>query len=176
MFSCTLAVVLLLAGGGACAAEGETTATAAKTEGPQDTQVEIPEVPEIRKAPGVDLPKEAELRKRVQARWDAVVKRDFVSAYAFETPEYREAHTAEEYASQFGPRIQWHVAKVKDLRYDRFDKVDVIVTLDFSFELPGVDQLARTTKDIKDRWVFADDQWWRRQPSQPLSGRKQSQH
>jgi hypothetical protein len=104
-----------------------------------------------------------------------VVKRDFAAAYAFETPEYREKHTAEEFASQFGRQVRWDVAKVKDLSYDRADVVDVTIALNYSFALPGVDQLVQTEGEIDDRWVFVDDQWWRQHVARPLGATTQSQ-
>jgi len=144
---------------------------APSTVGPQDTQVGVEQAPAVNKARGVQLPNEAELRKRVQARWDALLKGEFNEAYAFETPEYRKAHTEQEYREQFGRRIQWHVATLKDLRYDRVDEVEAVVTLDYSFALPGSDKMARTTGNITEHWVYSEDQWWRKQSTPQLGGK-----
>lgn len=146
-----------------------------RTEGPQDAKVESVEVPEVRRAPSVELPKEAELRERVQSRWDAVIKGEMGRAYGFETPEYRKAHTEQEYREEFGRRVRWHVATLKDLRYDRPDEVEVIVTLDYSFALPAGDQMARTTVDVAEHWLYSDGLWWRRHAQQTLGGNTQSQ-
>lgn len=148
-----------------------------RTEGPQDAKVESVEVPEVRRAPGVELPKEAELRERVKARWDAVVKGELDRAYGFETPEYRKAHTEQEYREEFGfgRRIRWHVATLKDLRYDDANEVEAIITLDYSFALPSGDQVARTTGDVTEHWVYSDGLWWRRHAQQTLGGKTQSQ-
>jgi len=176
-------IALMALGSGAWAAEGAGASGASsvsvpespRTEGPQDAKVESAEVPEVRKESAVELPKEAELRERVQARWDAVIKGELERAYGFETPEYRKAHTEQEYREEFGRRVRWHVATLKDLRYDRNDEVEAIITLDYSFALPGGDQMVRTTGEITDRWVYSDGQWWRRHARHTLGGKTQSQ-
>jgi len=117
---------------------------------------------------------EAQLKQRVAARWDAVIERDFAKAYEYATPDYRKAHSARQYAGKFGSAIDWHVATVKRIRYDRPNEADVVVTIGYSFDLPGGDQPARTTGDVHERWVLDDGQWWRRDIQQPLGGGKQS--
>ena len=107
------------------------------------------------------------LRDRVQERWNAVIKRDFAKAYAFETPEYRKTNTAEQYAAQFGVMVKWHMATVKEVRYDRATEAEVVIILDYSFPL-GSDETARTSGEYKERWVFVGDQWWRQRVERPL--------
>jgi len=164
----------VLLSSGAWTAEGDAIAPVSKvqrTEGPQDAQVEVEQAPAVKKAPDVQLPREAELRERVKARWEAVLKGEFDKAFGFETPEYRKSHTEQEYREQFGRRLRWHVATLKDLRYDRADEVEAIITLDYSFALPGSDEMARTTGDITEHWVYSEDQWWRKQPMPLLGGK-----
>ena len=105
---------------------------------------------------------------RVQARWDAVIARDFEKAYAFETPAYRSDHSAQDYAGQFGNLARWHVAKVRELRYNQPEAVEVVVNLDYSFNLPGVSRPVRTQLDILETWVHTDQEWWRRTDITPL--------
>jgi hypothetical protein len=111
----------------------------------------------------------------VQARWDAVIKADFKKAYTFETPEFRKANKPEDYAFQVGrSQIRWHVASLKELRYDRPDEVEAVIILEYSFALPGGDQLVQTEGKISDRWVYVDDQWWRETAPTFLGGKTQS--
>jgi len=118
---------------------------------------------------------EAQLKQRVEERWGAVIKRDFKTAYEYETPEFKKAHTAQQYAGQFGSAIDWHLATVKSIGYDRPDEADVVIAIDYSFDLPGGDQPARTTGDLHETWLFADGQWWRRGIEQPLGGGEQTE-
>jgi len=178
----TVFIILMMIGAGACAAEGEAASAAdsqpRRTAGPQDAKVEGLEVPELKQSAGaadVKLQKEAELKQRVQARWNAVIKGDLDVAYSFETPEYRKAYTERDYEKEFGRRVLWHLATLKDLRYDREDEVETIVSLDYSFALPGSDQMARTTADITERWVYSEGQWWRQHEQRSLGGKTQSQ-
>jgi len=91
-------------------------------------------------------------------------------AYAFETAEYRKAHTEQEYRDEFGRRVRWHMATLKDLRYDRADEVETVITLDYSFALPGGGEMVRTSSEITERWVYTDDHWWRRHARYTLGG------
>jgi hypothetical protein len=145
-----------------------------QTAGPQDMQppkVAEPEDTAPKQAPGIKLVEEDTLRKRIQARWQAAIAGDFAKAYAFETPAYREAATEQDYASRLArSQARWHVATLKELRYDRANICDAVIELEFSFALPGSDQLARTTTNIVEQWVFDQGQWWRKQPQKPLGG------
>jgi len=132
------------------------------TEGPQDRRLPASKERDASRSPGVELPQEAELRQRVQARWNAVVNGNFREAYAFETPDYRKAHSEQSYRDEFGRQVRWHVATLRELRYDRADEVEAVITLDYSFALPGGDQMARTTSDVTEHWVYSDGHWWRR--------------
>ena len=133
-----------------------------QTEGPQDQPVPAFDGPGTSRADGVELPEEGELRERVQARWNAVLEGKLDKAYTFETPEYRKAHSEQEYRAEFGRQVRWHVATLKDLRYDRADEVEAVITLDYSFAIPGSAETVRTSSDVTERWVYSDHQWWRR--------------
>ena len=148
------------------------------TSGPQDMKgAEAPGSDNDKResGPGVKPVNEAQLRERVQARWDAAIKGDFAKAYAFETPEFRKSNTQGDYAFRLGrSQVRWHVASLKELRYDRADSTDAIVTLEYSFAISGGDELARTSGDFSERWVFLDGEWWRQEIRRPLGGKTQS--
>jgi len=126
------------------------------------------------RAPAVELIDEDKLKERVQARWDAAINGEFTKAYAYETPEFRKANKPEDYAFRLGrARVRWHVASLKELRYDRADEADAVVTLEYSFAMPGGDTLARTSGDFPERWVYLDGDWWRQEIREPIGGRPQ---
>jgi hypothetical protein len=123
------------------------------------------------RAPGVTLIKEDRLKERVQARWDAVINGDFKDAYAFETPEFRKANDPADYAFRLGhASVRWHLASLKELRYDRADQADAVVTIEYSFAISG-GELARTSGNFPERWVFLDGDWWRQEIKEPVGGR-----
>jgi hypothetical protein len=165
-------------GGGAEEApkEGE---PAAGTFGPQDmNKPAAAGAPEEDAAQPPLSPQEAakleRLRERAQQRWNALVARDFAKVYTFETPAFREAHTAAEHAREFGGRVRWHLAHIKDLGYHPPDEAEVVVSLEYSFPLP-TDDWARTTAEVREKWIFLDNEWWRKETPRPLAGGKPSQ-
>jgi len=173
--------VLLIALSAVCAAEADDPASEGPSAvpAPATTQFYMPLAPG-QKPPGwndADVntwthrlgPEDPELTapqralvERVRSRWAAVVERDFKQAYEFETPDYRASHTPEEYTGQFGTLAKWHVATVKELRYHSPDRVEVVVNLDYSFNLPGVSRPVRTQLDLREFWVYLGQEWWRR--------------
>ena len=150
------------------ASHAETSLTSQRTAGPQDAPlpaaVQQPVTNGCPKAEEQGL--ERSLKERVQARWDAVVGRDFAKAYAFETPEFRKQHTSADYASRFGRMVNWHVAQIGDVRYTDCRNAIVRVMVDASFPLGAGE--ARTKVSIDDHWVFDGREWWRLDTDSPL--------
>jgi hypothetical protein len=139
------------------------------TGGPQD--LPVPAVESEEPAPREALtPEQAaldeRLRERVQERWNAMIERDLIKAYEYETPAYRETHTPTDYARSFGALVAWHVATVKDVRYDAPHEAVVKLTLDVSFPVGGEE--VRTTVPLDDHWVYLEDEWWRVDVDRPL--------
>ena len=166
------AAVLLGWAAAAVGAEGTSAvpAGASGTSGPQDMPgAPVPDQDRPAAAPGVALIEEAELRARIQARWDAAIKGDFAKAYSFEAPAYREAVSFDDYAFRMGHKqVRWHMATLKELRYDRADAAEAVISLEYSFALPGGDQIARTRGDISERWIRIGDEWWRQEDPRTL--------
>jgi hypothetical protein len=167
----TAAVIFLFASGTvvATAGSGQTSFVPGPPGAVDSSQQAKPALPAGTKLPAAFDAKDRALEARVEERWAAVIKRDFAKAYGFETPDYKKKNSARQYAGKFGDAVDWHKATVKTIRYDRPNEADVVVSLDYSFELPRGEP-ARTTGDIHDRWVLVDGQWWRRNLEEPLGG------
>jgi len=161
---------------------GESSAKASvRTGGPQDMGQERTVTPPAQAGESGSAADSAEraaeerqLSERVRKRWEALVKRDFATAYTYETPEYRKENSVQRFGAQFGSLVRWHMATVKEVRYDREDEATVKIMLDYSFDLP-TDETARTTSVIREQWVRIDDSWWHRDERHPLGGGNQSQ-
>jgi len=151
------------------ASNAETALTGRRTGGPQDaplpTAVPEPVTNGCPKAEQQGL--ERRLKERAQARWDAVIGRDFAKAYAFETPEFRKQHTSVDYASHFGQMVDWHVVQIGNIRYNDCRDAIVRVIVDASFPLGSGE--ARTKVGIDDHWVYDGREWWRLDTDSPLS-------
>jgi hypothetical protein len=100
------------------------------------------------------------LTARVDARWAALIKRDFAKVYQYETPKYRSRVTPEAFRNSFGPAVQWHVAKVVTIDYDRADLATVGVMLDSSFVVPWRDTPVRAKALEKEDWEKVEGHWW----------------
>jgi len=148
-----------------------------KTGGPQNMISTTPVAPEDAKpprAPGVVLVKEGRLKERVHARWDAAMKGDFEKAYAFETPASREAESLEAFSFRLGrARSRWHLASLKELRYDQPDKAEAVIMIEYSFATDGGGTIVRTSGNFPDSWVFLDGDWWRQPTNARLGARPQ---
>lgn len=106
-----------------------------------------------------ELQREPALRERVEARWAALIEGDLATAYQFSTPSFRANYTPAEYASFFGSHVQWHLASVKEVRYDLEDQAEVIVNLTLTVPLGGSGDF-KTTVPTPERWSFVEGQWY----------------
>jgi hypothetical protein len=108
-----------------------------------------------------DVADAEKLRERVSARWEALIDRDFDRAYKFQTPEYREGTSVSDYGFRMGrSTVRWHLAALKQVRYHTPTEAEALVDLDYSFALPGTDQIARTQGQFSDWWVYREGVWW----------------
>jgi len=169
-----VAAAMLLGGAaGAAADDGSPAAArsgASGTSGPQHMPgVVVPDQERPAAAPGVSLIKESELRERIRARWEAAIKGDFATAYSFEAPAYREKVSLDDYSFRMARKqVSWHMATLKELRYDQPDKAEAVISLEYSFALPGSDQIVRTEGDIGEYWTRIGDEWWRQEDPRTL--------
>jgi len=109
----------------------------------------------------VDAAVEAQLKERVLARWQALIKRDFEVAYSFETPAYRAIYTPRQFMGQQGGQVGWRAAKVKEIRYDDPNVAWVLVEITFQFAEAGENgQVRDMTQDLNEIWLRKDEQWW----------------
>lgn len=102
------------------------------------------------------------VEERAQARWELVVERDFVSAYEFRTPGYRERTRASDYAVDMSVRpVHWTAAKVQEVQCESPEKC--IVTITVSYKVPsaprGINQMVMS-RNIEEAWLRLDGQWW----------------
>jgi len=102
----------------------------------------------------------ATIKQRAQARWDALARRDFAAAYAFETPGYRAVTGTEAFAAQFGAMATWHGAEVLEARVDA-DGAAAQVALALSYRAtPPSGEPYEGRRRIEETWIKVDDQWW----------------
>jgi hypothetical protein len=104
---------------------------------------------------------EALLRERVQARWQALINRDFDAAYQFGTPAYRAIYTIRQYRLQYGGQIDWQVANAKEIYYDDPNVARVAVEIFYGYVDPDRDNKVSTMSNhVKETWLRKEGQWW----------------
>lgn len=110
----------------------------------------------------VDAAVEAQLKERVLARWQALIKRDFEAAYSFETPAYRVIYTPRQSMGQQGGQVDWRAAKVKEIRYDDPMVAKVAVEITYRHAEAGEGgQVLDLAQEVEETWLRKDGQWWR---------------
>lgn len=97
--------------------------------------------------------------QRSQARWNALLARDFAAAYAFATPAYRAVVPLERYGNQFTGPVQWESAKAHSAKCEEARCV-VHVEMAFRLMLPGHMQRKDSTF-FDETWVLENGQWYK---------------
>lgn len=113
---------------------------------------------------GVSEADEAQLKERVLARWQALIKGDFDVAYQFETPAYRAIYTPSQFRYQFGNQTLWRMANVMDIHYDDPIVARVQVEVAYRYVEPARGRgMQDMTHQVSETWLHKEGQWWRQQ-------------
>jgi len=105
------------------------------------------------------IPKEAEkdpttvLLERAQARWDAVIRSDFKTAYEYLSPGSRQVHSYDSFAGRMNPGF-WKEAKVKRAECSQPDVCEVVADITYVF------QGSRIATLLRENWTRSDGKWW----------------
>jgi len=101
------------------------------------------------------------LADRVEARWKALIERDFAAAYGYALPSYRQANTPEQFAKGYGRAVGWRMAQVQGIRYDAPEIARVKIALETEQATPwSGGQLEKRVTGIDETWLNRDGVWW----------------
>jgi len=104
-------------------------------------------------------PAEQVVLERAQARWNALVDRDFGAAYAYLTSGYRAVVPLAAYRRQTTGPAQWESAKAQSAKCEAARCI-VAVEITFRIGLPGhADRVQSSFVD--ETWVLEDGQWFK---------------
>ena len=96
---------------------------------------------------------EAALKERAQARWDALLKGDFNTAYGFMSPGSRSIITTSEYAASLKAGF-WKSAVVETVECGSAQSCEVAATIEY-------EHLGRRTKTpLRETWIREGRDWW----------------
>ena len=93
------------------------------------------------------------VKERAQARWDALVREDFNTAYGYLSPGSRSVTSATDYAASLR-RGFWKSAVVEKVECGSAQSCDVNATIEYEF-------MGRRTKSpLRETWIRDGSEWW----------------
>ena len=96
---------------------------------------------------------------RAQSRWNALLRRDWKTAYGYLTSGYRQVVSADRYGGQFTGPMHWDGAKATGAECDE-KRCVVTVEISFRLLLPGhMDRVSSTF--VEETWLLEDGQWYK---------------
>lgn len=93
------------------------------------------------------------VKERAQARWDALVKGDAKTAYAFLSPGSRAVLTPESYATSIRVGF-WKSAQVNRAVCETQQACEAHVTIEYEF------QAQRIKTPLRETWIREGTDWW----------------
>jgi hypothetical protein len=103
----------------------------------------------------------AMLEQRVTAKWDALIRKDFATAYSFTTPAYRNLFSLDAFRRNFAVgKVVWRRIEVMDVDFKGDDAAMVGINIHFVYyQAPPGKDIEMTTY-TQEPWVQVDGQWW----------------
>lgn len=102
----------------------------------------------------------AVLEKRVTAKWDALIHRDFATAYSFTSPGYRKLYSLDVFKSGFGNKVAWRRVEVANVDFKGDDAATVGINIYVAYYPPQAERAIDMQSYVEEPWVFVDGQWW----------------
>lgn len=97
------------------------------------------------------------VKQRAEARWKALLARDWETAYNFSTPAYRSAIDLEGFRARLGGAVAWTGAQVLKVSC-RESVCEPTIKVRFKPVLErGYPEL---DTEFSERWVLEDNRWW----------------
>lgn len=100
------------------------------------------------------------LEKRVIAKWDALIRKDFAAAYSFTSPEYRKLYSEKAFRANFGDKVNWQRVEIVGVDFKEDNAATVGVNIYFTY-YDGISQKILDMRNyVQESWVCVDGQWW----------------
>ncbi|MFC1605858.1 hypothetical protein ACFL33_03225 [Pseudomonadota bacterium] len=101
------------------------------------------------------------IQQRAQARWDAILARDYATAYAYATPGYRSATSATDFEIDLrSRRVQYTSGAYKDHSCEEAAcTVRILVGYKVARPVAGLSEWNGNSL-LEEQWVFSQGEWW----------------
>ncbi|MCK5855750.1 MAG: hypothetical protein KAG34_01225 [Cocleimonas sp.] len=97
-------------------------------------------------------------KDRAVARWNALIDRDWATAYSYESPNYRKNYSKRDFIGSFGQAVTWVSIKHRSTTAITETLADVRLELLSTYDM-GKD-LVKIPSNTTERWKLIDDKWW----------------
>ena len=118
--------------------------------------------PAIPTAPAAEAvqARRAALEKRASAKWDALIHKDFSTAYSFTSPEYRKLYSLDAFKGGFGNKVDWRRVEVVNVDLKGDDAATVGINIYFVYHPSQAERAIDMQTYVEEPWVLVDEQWW----------------
>ena len=112
----------------------------------------------LKEGPG-DSP-EALVKSRAEARWKAMIAKDYRTAYSYLSPGFRIKVDEYAYRNRFAGKTDFHSARVKGVSCDG-GKCQVEVETQYTIHaIPPFNVEFQRKGEERENWVLLDGEWW----------------
>lgn len=107
-----------------------------------------------------DRDDKAAIKRRAEARWDALINLDMAKVYSFATPAYRKTFDLKHLSNQYGAQVKRTGIDIQkiEIREGDPDTADVGLYLGFVTEVSGSEYHGKVYE--KETWVRRNGCWW----------------
>ncbi len=98
--------------------------------------------------------------ERAEKRWNALINKDWKTAYSFETPGYRKTYTVEDYRGSFGSAVTWKSVNIISAQETEKNITDVKLELTVFFMGQGAAKGMNIPSMFTERWLYNEGNWW----------------
>lgn len=103
----------------------------------------------------------AALEQRVNAKWDAMIRKDFAAVYALTSPAYRGVSSLAVFKRKFSVgRVAWRRIEVVDVDFKGDDAAIVGINVHLVYYQAQPGEEVEMTTYLQESWVHVDGQWW----------------
>lgn len=128
--------------------------------GPDAGKVPSPELARAPESGRSPVKAEERLKRRAQERWAALIDRDFVAAYEYATPSFREIYGAGDFALRYGRDITWLGAEVVKIEPRSPTSAAVHVRVHYEIVEKPTMRDFKMHSIVEEPWIRVNEDWW----------------
>ncbi|BCX80660.1 hypothetical protein MIT9_P0234 [Methylomarinovum caldicuralii] len=106
------------------------------------------------------LSREERVARRAQARWDALIRGDIETAYAYLAPGYRKIKSLERYRRGIHGVGKWREARVERVTCPEKDVCNVDMQVKVRLMVPRMGEPIESVNPVRERWIYKAGEWW----------------